>query len=470
MVTLVKKSWLLILIVLQPILDIIAFFQYDSSIGTMAGFFRLAVMIVIPIVVIFKQRKISFIILLGVIGLYCCLHVIGCYINGYTNPVEDIAYMMKVVQMPVLGISFCYILDKEEYKEQVVNAFVINYVIIVLTMIAAHLSGTGLYTYNDYKIGYMGWFANANAQSIILISMAPFVIYWAVKRKNKVGVLIAILSTTIILILNGTKAGYIAAIGINLGLACFYFIDFFRKKGKRRKIQIPMVIFLITVSIIAIVVYPITPRYEMDTQANGKRDEENLELENKKKDIQAGALDLKQILQDPELKQQLIECYEMDLNKDLVDNFGIEAVLEKYGWAPDSYTLADVRLQKRINAELTWERSSISTRFFGIEFTEMKKYDLENDYPAIYYYYGYVGIGLYLTFLLYFLVLILKMVITKFDRIYYLFNYILALTFILQLGLAQFSGAILRRPNASIYLSIIVGLIYYQCKKIEKNS
>ena len=30
------------------------------------------------------------------------------------------------------------------------------------------------------------------------------------------------------------------------------------------------------------------------------------------------------------------------------------------------------------------------------------------------------------------------------------------------MGLAQFSGSVLRRPNVSVYLSLVLGLIYYQ--------
>ena len=38
-------------------------------------------------------------------------------------------------------------------------------------------------------------------------------------------------------------------------------------------------------------------------------------------------------------------------------------------------------------------------------------------------------------------------------------NYALALALCLQLGLAQFSGALVRRPNVSIYLSLVLALI-----------
>ena len=44
-------------------------------------------------------------------------------------------------------------------------------------------------------------------------------------------------------------------------------------------------------------------------------------------------------------------------------------------------------------------------------------------------------------------------------------NFSLALSLALLLGLAQFSGAVLRRPNVSIYLALVLGLIWYQTRK-----
>ena len=41
-------------------------------------------------------------------------------------------------------------------------------------------------------------------------------------------------------------------------------------------------------------------------------------------------------------------------------------------------------------------------------------------------------------------------------------NFIVLLCFVLLIGIAQYSGAVLRRPNVSIYLSLILGLIHYQ--------
>ena len=112
-----------------------------------------------------------------------------------------------------------------------------------------------------------------------------------------------------------------------------------------------------------------------------------------------------------------------------------------------------------------WDHSDSLTHLFGIDVSDIwltGKCDLENDWPAIYYYYGIVGFGAYLAFLLYFVFLIIRRLLRNFKTAFTADNFILLITFALLVGLAQFSGSVLRRPNVSVYMSLVMGLIYYQ--------
>ena len=90
------------------------------------------------------------------------------------------------------------------------------------------------------------------------------------------------------------------------------------------------------------------------------------------------------------------------------------------------------------------------------------KTDLENDWPAMYYYYGYLGFGMYMLFLLRVVWLILRRVVRDFKGTVTLENFFLLLLFFLHVGLAQFSGSVIRRPNVSIYMSLVIALISYK--------
>ena len=58
--------------------------------------------------------------------------------------------------------------------------------------------------------------------------------------------------------------------------------------------------------------------------------------------------------------------------------------------------------------------------------------------------------------------LILKRVVQDFRGTVTLENFFLLLLFFLHIGLAQFSGSVIRRPNVSIYMSLAMALICYK--------
>ena len=223
----IKNNWFTLLIVLQPIFDIIAFFQEDNVIGSLAGYSRLLVMVVLPILVLFKtKKKKSFMALLSIIGAYCLLHIGNCFRIGYLNPFQDIAYLARVVQMPILTISFIYYFDDEQVKfnHVVPKAFYMNILIIFISMMIAHLTGTASWTYETYNVGLKGWFLNSNAQSIIIVTLVPCVLHYVLHLKNQIFLVVTTLFSWFMLISNGTKVDYYAIFIIYGGYALFVII------------------------------------------------------------------------------------------------------------------------------------------------------------------------------------------------------------------------------------------------------
>ena len=110
--------------------------------------------------------------------------------------------------MPVLAISFIYYINSDEDKGVVSKAFAWNLITIVISMVLAYLSGTAEATYNIYGYGLMGWFANANAQSIIIVSLIPLALYYIALKKNVYLTGIGLLVSWFLLISNGTKVAY----------------------------------------------------------------------------------------------------------------------------------------------------------------------------------------------------------------------------------------------------------------------
>ena len=64
-------------------------------------------------------------------------------------------------------------------------------------------------------------------------------------------------------------------------------------------------------------------------------------------------------------------------------------------------------------------------------------------------------------FLLYFALLILKGLVTDFKGVFTVEAGAVGITLCLILGAAQFSGNVLRRPNVSIFLSLMLAYAYW---------
>ena len=163
------------------------------------------------------------------------------------------------------------------------------------------------------------------------------------------------------------------------------------------------------------------------------------------------------------------EDYKNQFNQDLIARFGFERVLAAYGGDPSASQLLDMRLKKRIFGQLQWEESDFLTKLVGFEETRMRtpndNFDLENDAESILYYYGYIGAGLYLILLLFIFSKVLKKVLTDFRNAMSLYNFAIILTVALQIGASIFTGYLLRRPNASIYFSLMLALCYLEATR-----
>ena len=90
-------------------------------------------------------------------------------------------------------------------------------------------------------------------------------------------------------------------------------------------------------------------------------------------------------------------------------------------------------------------------------------FDPENDFPAIFFYYGIVGVLLYVAFLGYFAWLLIKDIFRSLKKLP-VDKVVIALSLVLSMGCAELSANVLRRPNASIYISLLLAYAYYVCK------
>ena len=461
----VIKSPLFLCIVMQPILDIIAYIQYNNPIGTMAGYLRLAFVIVVPIFVFIKTSyKKGFLFSLLPIALLGLLHCANSFRVGYISFFEDMGYFIRTWYMPILAISFIFYFNHRKEKDyelmskEIQYGFLVNLLLIFLVVILAWITGTGRYTYVDYDLGLTGWFAEANSQSIVIISLAPFALYTFIKSNNKWLLITGVAILTFLLLSNGTKTTFYTLIILFLGFILFLLFKYFLNIRKGEKFCGSIIVVLCSMLIVTYIILPYTPyKQRRNTEIHGQNQVEQ-QLSNIETPSSNGPTELSSN-----------EDYKNQFNQDLIARFGFERVLAAYGGDPSASQLLDMRLKKRIFGQLQWEESDFLTKLVGFEETRMRtpndNFDLENDAESILYYYGYIGAGLYLILLLFIFSKVLKKVLTDFRNAMSLYNFAIILTVALQIGASIFTGYLLRRPNASIYFSLMLALCYLEATR-----
>ena len=463
-----RKTWLIVLIAMQPVLDILAYWTRSPD-GTAAGMLRLVIMLILPLHLLFTLRdKRRFLLSMALIALVGIAHVANCFRVGYLDMRFDLVYLARVMQMPILAVCLGYYLKDEAQKESAFKGLKYAAYLYFTGLILAIVTGTATDTYGP-GLGVSGWVIGENrcANSVIVVTLALVLLYFAVKSENKWLNLLIPPLMAFALILNGTKSCYFTLFGAYIGFAVYLVIDKLIHGGKLRTRVIAV---LLLTAVVSAAVYPITPRYKilLTQQRSSARQQDELERIMQELGYDLNAMTLEEKLADPRLVQ-IFGDYYYDLIwaiiPDMFARFDYPEICAKYKFNTNAAQLIDVRRMKYNYASLIWDEKDMLTHIVGYEPSEVwygAKTDLENDWPAIYFYYGYLGIGLYVFFLLWYVWLILKRVLRDFKGTVTLENFFLLLLFFLHVGLAQFSGSVIRRPNVSVYMSLVLALICYK--------
>ena len=462
----IKDNLLLIILAIQPFLDVLAYFQQNLSIS-FAGYIRLALTVCLPVyTLLFTKKRKPFIILMSVIAGFCALHTLNTLRDGFAGAFSDVKYMLLVAHMPVLLFCFMLLYEKASLLKQISIGLIINVITSVVVFYLSYALNIGNCTYPLFQMGWTGWYVIPNAQSIILSSLIPFALYYAIKHCKYYFPLV-MLPLIYMYTLNGTKATFGAMLASFGAVAGFCFVEFVFIKDKRNRFQIykcAMAVLLIAASLLC---YNYSPRQIIDSTAESNRLEEQAALDK----LMQEDKDDKEKEDKEELKGKYF--YLDYINPNLVDRFGPDKVLDAYGENLNSYGLSDMRLKKLIYARLVWDESDFVTRMVGFEYTKMQhkddNFDLENDPPAILYYYGYIGAALFLLLMAYFVARLIKQLITEFKESFNLFNFITLVALGLQIVSAIYSGYLLRRPNVAIYLGIVLLIIHCRTQPLFKK-
>lgn len=491
------KSWieahvshlLAALLIIQPIMDVVSFWflrwELPSfptlvlRLGVFALTFLTAFLISNWKWVYYIAAGICLFLAAG--HIYACMQIPG----GYQSPVTDLTNFVRVVQMPVTVICIITFLRKNDRAFQGLQlGFSLSLLIMLAVEVLCVVTRTDYGTYKD-GMGTIGWFSNTNSQSNNLCMLIPISLAWQItweKRRPWLFWLTAVAGLTALFFF-GTRLAYLGIYAVCVGFIIV--IALIRRSDWKSALV------LLAFALAATVLIPYSPMYahmnvdnavqdrrqgDINTKLGDNLDEVKTIIQksnNAKADSanknEPGKEDEKENTGMTEAERRrlirdLTPIYEFYV-KDFVDIFGAEKTIEMFNYSIDVRDFSALRAKKLMFAQMLMNDSPVSSQIFGLNLARFTVgeniYDVENDFHGIYYLYGWAGLAAYLLFLAYFVWLIIWALIKNARQYFTVEAASYGIAFLLCMAHAYNTAGVLRRPNASIYLSAVLAGIYY---------
>jgi len=470
------------ILIIQPLLDVLSYFMQKTGMTAFTTGLRMVLLIVVSIYgfIIFDRKK-SYALIYMVIVAFWIIHAANCFRMGYQDITMDIAEYFKLIQMPLWTMSFISMFKKRDrLNVNAVGLLALNFLLILAIIGLSYLTGTPAYTY-DYpdrgiQIGILGWFGVANTQSAIVSVLTAPLLLWAYRKEKLWLFCLSCVAGFGLLYFTGTRFAYFSGIIIAAVLIVLIFIS-----QENYKYCIPLmasiVLFLCLQGF-----SPMSERRQMASDTHAVYQEQTDAIMGDDKDFVYVRNEKIPETVRARIERVYREVYGVEgvlgntLLGDLIDRFGVDAVMQKYDYTLDANVLYDVRVKRLNYCALAMDSKDVMTKLFGYEYAETyygdNIYDPENDFPALINFYGYVGTALYAAFVLYFVFIALRALIQDFHGFFSIEAGVAVLMAVLILAAAQFSGQVLRKPSIEVYLSFSLALIYSFVNKpaVEKFS
>ncbi len=457
------------LFVLQPLMDVLSFWVNRWGMSNAPTLILRMGLLALTMVIGFytSSSKRIYYGTAGVLAVLAVTHIAACMQVGYASPFHDLTNFIRVAQMPITTVCLITMIrENEACYEAMRKGILVNLMIILVVEVLAWLTGTEPHAYPD-GTGIVGWFYFANSQSCILAMIPPVAIVLLMQKKGMKSpifwvVLIGSMTAQYAL---GPRLALAGMVAMGLGLAgSILIIDY--KQWKKALVFVGL-----TVMFLGFLTYsPMATHQESYESVQASRQE----VINK----QVGQTKLPS-LNDANLSNAEIESRKEYLLKKLapiyekyapnfVQIFGLEKTMEIYNYTYSVKEITAYRNAKIQFGRLLMDQSPTSSWLFGLELGRFTvngvTYDVENDFHGIYFLHGVVGLAAMIAFIVYFLWLIACALFKNWKRYFTLEAAAWGIALIMALLHAYFTAAILRRPNASFYLSVVLAAVYYLVK------
>lgn len=453
---------ILILFIIQPLLDVFSYWL--SALGmnnTPTLLLRFAVLAATAGAAFFlSDRKRVYLIFAAVAVAFGAMHVFACFEaataagEAFSRALmlDDLVNYVRVLQFPLFTLCFITFMKRDEQSVEAVKlGFIFNFVLIAAVELLSAATGTNPYTYPSMGLGVVGWFYFPNSQSAILCMMIPVVLNEIAKSSKKWALPLAAAVSFAELFFFATRLAYLGIFAIAAGLVFVWAVT---KTLTKRKLAVMAICVVICGACIQL-----SPMHENQSIRSGS-------LEVKQQSINVLVNEGKRLYGDDGY-QHLSLAYNQYCGG-LVDKFGLERVAEYFDYSTDAADITYVRSIKMAYCKMLLDDMPAASKIFGMEIGSLTFedyiYDVENDFHAMYFLFGIAGLALLLAFIGYFAVLVINALIKNAKR--YFTPEAGAAGIALCMGLIHVynTAGVLRRPNASFYLAVLLAIIYYLMK------
>lgn len=401
---------------IQPIIDVLtAIMLHNNMSFTIGIIIRIAFLLfMVFYLLISTKNKKKYLIYLSVTFIYILLFMINTITQkGIESIWYELQNTFKCFYFPIMFICIynCYKRSKKDICKMLSNLFVIYLLFILIP----NVLNLGFGSYEITKKGSIGWFYTANEVGAIISILMPFYLNEIINKKNKPIIFLSIIIIFYTLTTMGTK-GPLLSFGIIL---IYYFIKYYKKiiKEKKYKTLGIMTTSFIIVILALMMIIPKTTFYK------------NIIIH----------LDF--------LKVEKISDFK---NPKIIDHF-----------------IFSQRLTFLNNTVKIYNKSPISSKLLGVGYIDNYGTDqvsmkmIEMDYFDILFRQGIIGIVIIFGGIV--------MTINKKKRTKKI-NDVYLLSLFLSIILALLTGHVITSPSVSIYVALIIDLIYNgNIKEIEND-
>lgn len=450
---------IVMLFIIQPIMDILSFWMDKLGMSnTLTLALRMLVLLCFALTgFLASRKKWVYFAFVGACAVLVAGHWYACTRVGYLKPFADLTNFVRVIQMPLFAICFISCLKRNRRCYRALEkGCIINFWLITVSVALALITGTSAPTYEESGFGIIGWFATTNAQSAVLSILVPIVVTLSYRKRSFPLFVLTAAVGFLELYLLGTRLAFLTIAITTFGLLLTAILT----KNLSKKYFV--VLFLLLAA--AVGTFKLSPMY-----ANQTRYQQAMNSKQADANVMMARVAEKEGL-DPNKKTSLKEriprlrvIYRY-YNQQLCKRFNVYRVMEAYDYTSRISDMTAVRRKKIIFCELLMREHPPVSRAFGMELERMSfhdfTYDVENDFHGVYFLYGWVGLGMILLFLFWFLYRIFRALLKNFRQYYTIEAAAIGMALAIALVYAYCTAGVLRRPNSSFYLSMLLAAVY----------